>query len=402
MMRISRSRARSFLLNYHNLSPPRRLRTDEDILSLIRKLGCIQYDPLRTSARNADLVLQSRCTGYREATLYRLLYEKRRLLDWWDKNMSIWPVEDWPCFARERARFRERYRRRAAELKEGREAIFALLEERDYVSSRDFADGTKVSWSWAPTSVARAALESMYHQGELLIHHKEGSRKFYAPAERLLPRELLKAPDPFPDLKSYHDWLVKRRIASVGLLWNRSSDTWLGTGLKKQDRSAALSRLEDRGEISSVEVEGPDEIFYLPAAEQSRLEEKPTDPPGEAAFLAPLDNLLWDRVQISRLFDFDYKWEVYTPVEQQRYGYYILPVLYGDRFIARCEPVMDRKTGTLRIKNWWWEPRVEITAEMEEALAHCLSEFCSFLGAPGLSLPPGLKLPDESRDNRKL
>lgn len=221
MTRISRSLARAYLLSYQHLSPPRRLRTDEDILRYIRKVGCIQYDPLRTTARNADLVLQSRCGGYTIQALHRLLYEERRLIDWRDKNMAIWPIEDWPYFTRERERFRKRYAGRAGELEGERERILVLLEDRDYVSSQDLANGAKVSWSWAPTSLSRATLESMYHRGELIIHHKEGNRKYYAPAAKFIPTGLLEASDPFSSTEDYHEWLVRRRIGSIGLLWNR-------------------------------------------------------------------------------------------------------------------------------------------------------------------------------------
>lgn len=393
---ISLIQIRRYLLAYQHLSPPRRLRTDEDILAYIRKVGCIQYDPLRTTARNPDLVLQSRCEGYTEKILYRLLYEERRLIDWWDKNMAVWTVEDWPCFARERAVYRERYEGRKDELAESSREIFALLDDRDFISSKDLTDGTKVSWSWAPTSIARAALESMYYQGELIIHHKEGTRKYYGPAARLLPPELPGAPDPFPNDEKYHDWLVRRRIASVGLLWNRSGGAWIGTGLKKTERAASISRLHERGDIVPLEVEGLDEPFFLPAAELTRLEEvrESESKAPEAALVAPLDNLLWDRSLISKLFDFDYTWEVYTPIKQRRYGYYVLPVLCGDRFVARCEPVLDRKSSTLIIKNWWWEPEIKPSPEMEEALSRCLREFCGFLGADELSLPADIELPE--------
>jgi hypothetical protein len=412
MIRYSRSRAREYLLSYQHLFPPRRLTGDDDILGFIRKVGCIQYDPLRTTARNADLVLQSRCMGYSEETLHRLLYEKRRLIDWWDKNMAIRPIEDWPFLARERERFQRKYADRAKELERARVRILALFEKRDYLSSRDLGDGKKVSWAWAPTTLSRAALESMYHRGELVIHHKAGSRKFYAPAVEVVPSELLEASDPFRDLEDYHDWLVKRRIAAVGLLWNRSGDAWLGTRLKKHERAAALSRLEERGEIAKVEVEDIEEPLYLPAWELARLENPEAAGPGatppgkrdsieasknsgpEAALLAPLDNLLWDRKLTAKLFDFDYKWEVYTPVKERRYGYYVLPVLCGSDFIGRCEPVLDRASGTLNIKNWWWERNGKPTDESEKALAGCLREFCRFLGAVDLSLPGELKLPE--------
>ena len=98
-----------------------------------------------------------------------------------------------------------------------------------------------------------------------------------------------------------------------------------------------------------------------------------------ASIIAPLDNLLWDRRMIKKIFDFDYKWEVYTPKNERKYGYYVLPVLYNDRFIARFEPLRDRKNNALIIKNWWLEPRVRVTEGMKTALVDSIKDFASYL-----------------------
>jgi len=102
--------------------------------------------------------------------------------------------------------------------------------------------------------------------------------------------------------------------------------------------------------------------------------------------LAPLDNLLWDRRFVEELFDFYYIWEVYKPVAERRYGYYVLPVLYGDRFIARFEPGQDKKNKTLIIKKWWWEPGIKQSQRMQSALIHCFERFLNYLGADNLRI----------------
>lgn len=208
MIHLSKQTAKRYLLEYQNLSRPRILESDEEILCFIRKVGCIQYDPLSKVAKNADLVLQSRCKNYTEETLYRLLYEKRELIDGWDKNMSIWSVSDWPCFARKRARFAERYQAGSAELQEVRNDILHTVKTEGSVSSREVYGNRKVDWAWAPTDIGRAALESMYHGGELVIHHKEGTRKYYGLTEELLPPEIVAAPDPNKTLEEYQEWYV--------------------------------------------------------------------------------------------------------------------------------------------------------------------------------------------------
>ena len=110
------------------------------------------------------------------------------------------------------------------------------------------------------------------------------------------------------------------------------------------------------------------------------------DAPPAASFIGPLDNLIWDRDLIRWLFGFDYTWEVYKPAAQRKYGHYVLPVLYGDRFIARVEPIFDRKARVLTIVNWWWEAGVEPDDALVAALSECLAAFGRYLGAREIRL----------------
>ena len=116
----------------------------------------------------------------------------------------------------------------------------------------------------------------------------------------------------------------------------------------------------------------------------ARKKIKKVDPVREAALIAPLDNLLWDRKTLSRIFDFDYRWEVYTPKKKRNYGYYVLPVLYGDNFCARVDPEFDKNTRILTVRNWWWEDGVKPDREMKDALQRCLEDFLVYLDAEGI------------------
>jgi len=184
---LTKEQARRFLLAHQGLWPPGQVRGKEGILEFVRRVGCVQYDPLNVVGRNADLVLQSRVDQYRPSMLEDLLYSDRALLDGWDKNMSIYCLEDWPCFARRREGARRYYgdssRPAVAILPQVRQAI----EERGPLSSIDLDFGETVGWSWSPTRIARAALESMYWWGELVIHHKVNTRKVYDLATRHIP-----------------------------------------------------------------------------------------------------------------------------------------------------------------------------------------------------------------------
>lgn len=381
---ITRQQARRFILSHQGLNPPRQLKGRAGILSYIRRVGCIQFDPLNIVGHNHELVLQSRISDFKPAMLQDLLYRERSLLDGWDKQMSIYSTEDWPYFTR----FRQKSLR---ELGNGSRPITAILPqvrkelgERGPLSSIELNFDHAVNWPWGPTRASRAALESMYLWGELIIHHKIHTRKVYDFAYRHLPAELLASPDPNRTEEEYTDWRVHRRIGGIGLLWGRSGDAWLEIpNTKSRERADSIKRLLAQGRLAEILVEGISPPFYLRSEDIPRLEQSlaAEEPRPRASILAPLDNLLWDRKQLSALFGFDYRWEVYKPQAERDFGYYVLPVLYGDRFIARFEPGRDKKNGTMVIKNWWWEPGVKPAKAMQKELAVCFRQFLKFLGA---------------------
>lgn len=388
-MRITKKQARQFILAHQGLLPPRQYESKQDILEFIGRAGCIQYDPLDMVGTNPNLVLQARVKGYRSAMLDDLLYKERRLVDGWDKNAAIYCVEDWPYFSRYRTRKIMRHGREITELYDVLPWVKEELRKRGPLSSLDFEPQAKVDWFWAPTSITRAALETLYAWGDIVVHSRIRARRVYDLADRHIPAEVLNAPDPNETDESYFQWHVKRRIQAVGLLWNRSGDAWLAIkGLKTPQRNAAVAGLEEREEIVPVEVEGLSYTTYI-LREQLPLLEKVmagTDRKPGAAFIGPLDNLLWDRKLISALFGFDYTWEVYKPAAQRQFGYYVLPVLYGDKFVARFEPRLNKKTGVLEILNWWWEPEARMSRELQKALVQCLGDFMNYLSAVELDL----------------
>lgn len=380
---LTNRQARRFILTHQGLWSPHELEGKDGVLAHIRRVGCIQVDPLNIVGQNPELVLQARVADFQPSMLQQLLYHDRTLLDGWDKNMSIYSVEDWPYFQRKREsalrRFGDSSRPIVAILPQVREAI----QERGPVSSIDLDFHQTVDWSWAPTRLARAALESMYAWGELVIHHRVHTRKVYDFASHHIPIELLEAPDPNKTEEGYHDWYVHRRIGGIGLIWNKSGDAWLGMSrIKSKERSAALARLLGEGEILEVGAEDIDQPLYMRSEDRVTLEQvlDSEDPPHRAAIIAPLDNLLWDRRFVEKLFGFSYIWEVYKPVDERRYGYYVLPVLYGDKFVARFEPGRDKGNGALLIKNWWWESGINQSQNMHLALHKCFERFLCFLG----------------------
>jgi uncharacterized protein len=230
--------------------------------------------------------------------------------------------------------------------------------------------------------------------GRLGVHHRVNNRRYFDLIENLIPEEILSSADPNGNHEEYQHWHVLRRIGALGLAHPNAGEQWGGIlGVKSARRREIIRNLLASGELLQVEIEElPGEDFFLRREDEAIVEQALSAEisPG-AALIAPLDNLLWDRKSLQRLFDFSYMWEVYKPEKQRQYGYYVLPVLYGDRFVARLDPAFDRTTGTLTIKDWWWEAKGQVTGELKTAVNACLADFLRYLNATELRCSPSLR-----------
>lgn len=377
---ITKNEARKFILYKQGLLGDYRFEGKNGILDYIRQAGCIQFDPIDICGKNAELVLQSRIKGVTKSQLYELLYVDRKLVDYFDKNLSIFPVEDWKYFERTREEHR-RWERSHDEINQVRNIIISSISEQGPMCSSDFELSQKVDWYWSETKLSRAALEHLYFTGELAIHHKQGTIKYYDLIGNCIPDCILKEPDPYPSDFAHRKWLVLRRIGSVGLLWNRASDAWLGIpGLKSKERNDIFSALLSETYITPVIVEDINHPFYCLTEDIKWMESIDKEIPAKprCEFIAPLDNMMWDRNLIKEIFDFEYKWEIYTPQSERKYGYYVLPILYGDRFIGRIEMVYDKKCRELNVINIWYEPGIKLTKAMEKGLNSAIKRFERF------------------------
>lgn len=395
MIALDRRQARVFLLLWHGLLGEHRFTGKQGAADYVRQAGCIQFDPVDVCGRNAELTLLSRVKGFSKDTLCELLYKDRLLFDYTDKNQAILPMEDWPYFAR----FRERAKKngeRFEGLAELEERAKAYVLEHGPVDSDSLPIKGSIFWhsaihwsgNWhGESNAARSVLEQLYSAGEMVIHHKRGARKVYDLASRHVPSEILGAPDPIGDEFEYLKWRVLRRVGAVGLLWNRPSDAFLMIdGLDAKARGEAFAQLEAQGEIIPVQVEGVRQTLYARREAIPLLERACS---GEAfkarcETIAPLDPMLWDRKLIRALFDFDYSWEIYTPAAKRRFGYYVLPLVYGDRFIGRVEAARDDKAHVLTVRHVWLEDGVRRTKKLDTAVSGCMKRLAKMNGCKSL------------------
>ncbi|HBL83318.1 MAG: hypothetical protein A2Y17_05495 [Clostridiales bacterium GWF2_38_85] len=389
MITLSNRQARQLMLLKHGLLGEYKFVGKQGALDFIHQVGCIQFDPVDSCGKNAELTLQSRVKGFTKQTLNELLYIDRRLVDYPDKNLSIIPVENWPYFARYRQSAKESGLRFDG-LAELEAQAIDYLKTNSPVNSDELPISGSIHWHssihWSGgwngnTNAARAVLEQLYSTGELVIHHKNGTRKYYDLAKKYIPAELLIADDPLPDEFEHQKWRVLRRIGAVGLLWNRPSDAWLNIwGLKSRQRNEVFKELLDEGKILEIKVEDLKDNLFCRAEDLSLIEtvlQKDKFKP-RCELIAPLDCMMWDRKLIRALFGFDYTWEIYTPADKRKYGFYVLPLLYCDNFIGRLESVANKKTSTLTVKNIWYEDSVKQNNIIRTAIEKCIKRFAKF------------------------
>jgi len=388
-MNITRDQARRFMLSKQGLLGMHRFIGKTGAYQYVRQAGCIQYDPVDVCGRNAELTLQSRVKGFTKQMLAELLYQDRLLVDYSDKELSVWPSEDWPYFSG----YREKSKllgETFSGIRELEAQAIAYIRENGPVSSDTLPIKGEIFWHssmhWSghwhkPSPAARSVLEQLYTDGVLLIHHKTGSRKFYDLAENYFDQTLLLAENPCPDDESFLRWRITRRIGAVGMLWNRRSDAWLGIQMTTDQRNQAFAELESAGVIMPVHVEGIRESLYVLSDDlplMNAVLKNETDIKARLEFLAPLDPMLWDRKLISTLWDYQYSWEIYTPAAKRKYGYYVLPMLYGQNLIGRIEAVADRRKSTLEVRNIWYEPGCKATKKLNGMISAAVRRLAAF------------------------
>jgi uncharacterized protein YcaQ len=389
-VKVSAQAARRFLVARHLLAPARSLEGGLDaVLEVFRRLGSVQYDPIAVAGRTHDLMLHARVAGYEPAWCDEL-YERREIFEAYNKGLSFVPASEFPWF---RGLVWRNAPQVVAEHPEVADRVVERIRAEGPLSSLDFESerGAVTDWFGIPTNTVRAVLEALAHKGVLGLARREGTRRYYDLLERLLPAELLAREVPLAEQLRHK---MHSRFRAHGLLsLTAAADVFSGLGPAKPDperpelpgRIALREELIESGEIVPVDVEGVrGKRFVL--REEVELLQAPPEPPPSVAFLPPFDPLVWDRKLLGALFEFDYVWELFHPPAKRRWGWYVLPIVFRDRFVGRLEPRIDRDNGRVEVIGLWWEDGFD-PARVEgfvEAMREALRAYLSFAGAARL------------------
>jgi uncharacterized protein len=390
-VKVTAEAARRFLVARQLLAPARSLEGGPDAaLEVVRRLGSLQFDPLAVAGRSHDLVLHARVAGYDPAWC-DLLYERREIFEAYNKGLSLVPTSEFAWF---RGNLSRNAPRTLAENADAAARVLERIRAEGPLSSLDFERerGPTTDWFGMPTNVVRAVLEAYAVTGVLGLARRDGNRRYYDLLERLLPAEVLAQKLPVEEQLQHK--LLSRYRAHGLLGLGGGGDVFGGLGPAKPDerwpgypgRSALRDELVERGDLVAVEVEGI-RGKRLVVSEDVELLEAPPDPPPSVAFLSPFDPIVWDRKLLGSLFEFEYVWELFHPPEKRRWGWYVLPIVFRDRFVGRIEPRIDRDEARVQVLGLWWEdgfaPRR--ADGFVDAMRDALRAYLGFAGADRLA-----------------
>jgi uncharacterized protein YcaQ len=384
--------ARRLVITRQRLSGGRPAPNAEGIKEILGDLRCVQIDPIRAVERTQLLVLWSRLGLFEPAELDTLLYQDRHLFEYWAHAASIVRTEDYPIFQVHMRNWPYGFQTWTVRVKEWmveNEAlaahILAELEERGPLAKGDFVDVSTKSWDssgWTDGQNVGQMLNYLWLQGKILVKYRKGLAKVWDLSDRCLPgwapREELSWPEVVYRAAQY-------ALRALGVATKAHIERHFTRG-KYPDLDEALVQLEKDGLVARVQISeagrdspGP---WYVHAADLPLLD----DLEGGAwqprtTLLSPFDNLICDRDRTEELFGFHYRIEIYVPKAKRQYGYYVMPILHGDRLIGRVDPKMDRKTRRLRINRIHVEDEALATAESGQALHSAIQNLGEFLGA---------------------
>jgi uncharacterized protein YcaQ len=391
-MQVTADAARRFLVARHFLAPARSVKGGKKgVLNVLSRLGSIQFDPLAIAGRNHDLVLHARVAGYKPEWC-DALYERREIFETTNKALSFIPTTEFPWYRVNAGRKGSRFHAAAlADNAAAAERVLERIRADGPLSSADFAreSGATKDWFGLPENAVRSVLEAYTVSGAIGLARREGNVRYYDLLERLLPPEVLA--HEVPEREQLRHKLLSRYRAH-GLLGPGGAGGTFARIANPPERNELRKELIEHGALVPVDVEGV-RGKRLVLEEELKLLEAPPEPTPSVAFIAPFDSLLWDTALLESLFDFEFVWEGFFQPAKRRWGWYVLPILFGDRFVGRIEPRIDRDNARVEVVNVWWEDRfAPARAEgFVEAMREALDAYVRFADVARIEWAPHLK-----------
>jgi len=382
---ISNTLARRIFMERQGLlAPPTPKQSKADLLALIEKLGFVQVDSIATVERAHHMILHTRNQTYRREHLAELIESDRALFENWTHDASIIPVTFYPQwqrrFERDGASLRARWQKwRREGFEEMLEGVVAHIEREGPVLSRSFGSDEKKSnggwWDWHPS---KTALEYLWRTGRLAVTRREAFQKVYDLTERVIP--MIHREGAVSD-KELVDWKCRNALERLGFATPGELAAFWGGMPAAEAQTWCRSRKGrtfPRVMIEAADGSKPKEALACPSI--LALTQDALTPPARLRVVSPFDPVIRDRKRLKRLFNYHYRIEVFVPEPKREYGYYVFPLLEGDRFIGRIDMKRNLKTRILNVTGLWWEPGIKPSRQRQAKLDAELRRLARFSG----------------------
>ncbi|MBN8570097.1 MAG: YcaQ family DNA glycosylase [Ignavibacteria bacterium] len=381
---ISLEDARFLALKNQKLLERDNHHTKKDLHKIIEKIGYVQIDTISIIERAHHHVLWTRLPAYKKSMLDSLMKDKK-IFEYWSHAAAFLPMKDYRFSLLRKENYKERYKAWANKNKKIIDFARDRITNEGPLQSKDFEHPPRVKsgwWDWKP---AKEALEYLFHAGEFMVAERKNFQKVYDLTERVLPKKIdITA----PTYEEHCEHLIMNAINANGFA-SQKEMFYLRRGDSKVPMSV-INRLVEEMKIIPMKINGTEEERYYTTKENlKQLNKKGFTK--DVHILSPFDNLVIQRKRLKTLFDFDYVIECYVPAAKRKFGYYVLPLVYGGKFIGRLDAKADRGNNLFRIINLWFEDKAKIDNNFKEILKKRIDELTLFTGCEENNLEKFIK-----------
>lgn len=388
---LTPTQARRLAITRQRLAGERPRANTQGLLEIFRDLGCVQLDPIGVVARSHLLVLWSRLGLYDPTCLDELLWQERKLFEYWAHCAPIVLTEDYPIhhammrnYAQDDSPFARRVRSWLEDNAELKNNVLAAIRRKGPLLSRDLIDvgGQKMGWvstGWTSGRTTSRLLDFLWLSGMIMVAGRDGIQKKWDLSKRFLP-----------------EWTPRKKLSEREIVYRAAQKSLraLGVATPRQieqhfirgrypELAHILAELENKKLVERVQiVDGGTRWkgdWYIHTADLPLLDRLASDWQPRTTLLSPFDNLICDRARTKQLFNFDFTMEIYVPKDKRKYGYYVLPILHGDRLIGRIDAVTNRAQGILSINAVYAEP--DAPARAARGISKSIEGLADFVGA---------------------
>ncbi|MEM6346447.1 MAG: crosslink repair DNA glycosylase YcaQ family protein [Bacteroidota bacterium] len=377
---LSQKHARRLALKAQALLKPNPFgKGKQAVQKAVNQLSYVQIDTISVIERAHLHVLRTRVSNFQPEMLDQLVSKDRSTFEYWSHAAAYLPMEDYRYSLPRKQSIKNGenswFRQPPKEMAE----VLARIQAEGPLRSKDFATKAKRSGEWWDWKPAKQALEQLFHEGELMIAERKGFQKVYDLPERVLPNWVDTS---FPTEDEMARHLIER------CLQNRAFASLKEIGyLRKGYRNLlkkTLAGMVEAGEIEAIQIDGASDEYYAFPATLSRS--VPRIGKKRATLLSPFDNIIIQRKRLAMLFDYWYQIECYVPAPKRKYGYFVLPILFGDQLVGRLDPKADRNKQILYIRKLWIEPNFDDFDTLAPSLALSLLELANFNGCKEIKI----------------